>query len=119
MKKIYFLKTCSTCQRILKSLNLSSDFQIQDIKETPLTAEDLEKLKSIAGSYEDLFSRRAKLYKEMGLKNEKLSERDYRNYILEHYTFLKRPVIVYGQEIFIGNSSKTIESVKIAIRNEK
>ena len=119
MKKIYFLKTCSTCQRILKSLNLSSDFQIQDIKETPLTAEDLEKLKSIAGSYEDLFSRRAKLYKEMGLKNEKLSERDYRNYILEHYTFLKRPVIVYGQEIFIGNSSKTIERVKIAISNEK
>lgn len=118
MKKIYFLKTCSTCQRILKSLNLSSDFQIQDIKETPLTAEDLEKLKSIAGSYEDLFSRRAKLYKEMGLKNEKLSERDYRN-LLEHYTFLKRPVIVYGQEIFIGNSSKTIERVNIAISNEK
>ena len=66
-----------------------------------------------------MFSRRAKLYKEMRLKNEKLSERDYRNYILEHYTFLKRPVIVYGQEIFIGNSSKTIERVKIAISNEK
>ena len=55
----------------------------------------------------------------MGLKNEILSERDYRNYILEHYTFLKRPVIVYGQEIFIGNSSKTIEKVKVALRDEK
>ena len=119
MKKIYFLKTCSTCQRILKSLNLSSDFQIQDIKETPLTAEDLEKLKSIAGSYEDLFSKRAKLYKEIGLKNEKLSERDYRNYILEHYTFLKRPIIVYEGEIFIGNNSKNIKSAITALSNEK
>ena len=49
----------------------------------------------------------------MGLKNVKLNEREYRNYILEHYTFLKRPVIVYGQEIFI-KCSKTIERVKIA-----
>jgi len=118
MKKIYFLKTCSTCQRILKSLNLSSDFQIQDIKETPLTAEDLEKLKSIAGSYEDLFSRRAKLYKEMGLKNESLEERDYKRYILDYYTFLKRPVLVIQQQIFIGNSPKTIAAAKLALAHE-
>ena len=118
MKKIYFLKTCSTCQRILKSLNLSSDFQIQDIKETPLTVEDLEKLKSIAGSYEDLFSRRAKLYKEMGLKNESLEERDYKRYILDHYTFLKRPVLVVEQQIFIGNNPKTIAAAKLALPHE-
>ena len=51
-------------------LNLSSDFEIQDIKEISLTVKDLEELRSIAGSYKALFSRRAKLYKEMGLKNE-------------------------------------------------
>ena len=119
MKKIYSLKTCSTCQRILKTLNLRSDFQIQDIKETPLSVNDLEKLKSMTGSYEALFSKRAKLYKEMGLKNEKLIEKDYKHYILEHYTFLKRPIIVYEEEIFIGNSSKNIKSAISALSDEK
>ena len=119
MKKIYSLKTCSTCQCILKTLNLRSDFQIQDIKETPLSVNDLEKLKSMTGSYEALFSKRAKLYKEKGLKNEKLIEKDYKHYILEHYTFLKRPIIVYEEEIFIGNSSKNIESAVTALSDEK
>ena len=119
MKKIYSLKTCSTCQCILKTLNLRSDFQIQDIKETPLSVNDLEKLKSMTGSYEALFSKRAKLYKEKGLKNEKLIEKDYKHYILEHYTFLKRPIIVYEEEIFIGNSSKNIESAITALSDEK
>jgi arsenate reductase len=41
-------------------------------------------------------------------KNENLSENDIKHLILEHYTFLSRPVIVYEDDIFIGNSSKTI-----------
>jgi len=31
---------------------------------------------------------------------------------LEEYTFLKRPVFIYNNEIFIGNAKKTIESLK-------
>ncbi|MGB1324372.1 MAG: arsenate reductase family protein, partial [Flavobacteriaceae bacterium] len=71
-----------------------------------------------AGSYEALFSRRAKLYGEMGLKNESLTERDYKHYILKHYTFLKRPILVIEQQIFIGNSPKTIAAAKLALAHE-
>ena len=116
MKKIYYLKTCNTCMRILKELNLSSDFILQDIKEHPLTANQLEELHNISGSYEALFSKRAKLYKEMDLKNANLQERDFKHYILEHYTFLKRPVIVFDDLIFIGNSKKVIEDAKQCIK---
>lgn len=112
MKKVYFLKTCNTCLRILKEINLSSDFVLQDIKEKEITVKQLEELHALSGSYESLFSKRAKLYKEMELKNQKLSERDFRYYLLYHYTFLKRPVIVSGEQIFIGNSKKTVESAK-------
>lgn len=76
MKKIYYFKSCNTCLRILKSLALSDKFELHDIKENPLISSDLEHLKILAGSYEALFSRRAKLYGEMGLKNESLTERD-------------------------------------------
>lgn len=110
MKKIYYLKTCNTCMRILKDLNLTSDFILQDIKEEPLTAQQLEELHKLSGNYEALFSKRAKLYKEMDLKNANLQERDFKHYILDHYTFLKRPVIVVDSSIFIGNSKKIVEA---------
>ena len=110
MKKIYYLKTCNTCMRILKDLNLPSDFILQDIKEEPLTAQQLEELHKLSGNYEALFSKRAKLYKEMDLKNANLQECDFKHYILDHYTFLKRPVIVVDSSIFIGNSKKIVEA---------
>jgi arsenate reductase len=112
MKKVYYLKTCSTCIRILKELNLSSDFILQDIKSDEITVKQLEYMKTLAGSYEALFSKKAKLYKEMGLKTQTLQERDYKHYILEHYTFLRRPVIIIDDAIFIGNSKQVIENTK-------
>ncbi|QCE41386.1 arsenate reductase family protein [Psychroserpens sp. NJDZ02] len=115
MKKVYYLKTCSTCLRILKELNLPSDFELQDIKTNPLTLEQVEELKALSGSYEALFSKRAKLYKEKGLKDQNLTEEDYKQYLLEHYTFLSRPVIVINDAIFIGNSKKTTEATKLAL----
>tara|TARA_Y100000991_G_scaffold119580_1_gene90249 strand:- start:496 stop:852 length:357 start_codon:yes stop_codon:yes gene_type:complete len=117
MKKIYYLKTCSTCQRIIKALNLSKDFTQQDIKITPISASDLEVLKSMSGSFEALFSKRARLYKKMGLNNKILREADYRQYILGQYTFLKRPVLVIKDQIFIGNSPKTMAAAKLALTN--
>ena len=115
MNKIYYLKTCSTCVRIIKTLNLPSTFIFQDIKEQEITVKQLEQLQKLSGSYEALFSKRAKLYKEMGLKDQNLTEKDFKHYILEHYTFLSRPVIIFNNQIFIGNSTKTVEAAKKAI----
>ena len=115
MKKIYYLKTCSTCVRILKELNIDENVILQDIKEEPITAKQLEEMKALSGSYESLFSRRAKLYKEMGLKDVPLKEKDYKHYILEHYTFLSRPVTIVDNEIFVGNSKATTEKAKQAL----
>lgn len=118
MKKIYHLSTCNTCQRILKEINPPSSFIFQDIKEEKITEEQLDQMQELAGSYEALFSRRARLYKEKDLKNEDLDEGRYKNLILEHYTFLKRPVIINNGEIFIGNSKKTLEAAKKSIHSE-
>jgi len=101
--------------RILKDLNLPTNFILQDIKEEPLTVLQLEELYKLAGNFEALFSKRAKLYKEMDLKNANLQERDFKHYILDHYTFLKRPVIVVDNSIFIGNSKKVVEAAKQSI----
>ncbi len=118
MKKVYYSKTCSTCIRILKDLNLPSEFVLQDIKKEEITVKQLEEMKELSGSYEALFSKRSKLYKEMDLKNQQLEERDYKHYILEHYTFLSRPVIINSDQIFIGNSKSNVEAAKMAIHSK-
>ncbi|VXB79439.1 conserved hypothetical protein [Flavobacterium sp. 9AF] len=110
MRKIYFLKTCDTCKRIIKSLPNTADFIFQDIKEEPISVKQLEEMYTLTNSYEVLFSKRAKLYKEMGLKDEELQEEDFKRYILEHYTFLNRPVIIIEDKIFVGNSPKTLQA---------
>lgn len=111
MQKVYFLSTCSTCKRIMDTLNLDG-FELQDIKTKPITPDQLDEMKALAGSYEALFSRRAMKYKSMGLANKNLTEADYRQLILEEYTFLKRPVLIAGDEIFIGSAKKTVEALQ-------
>ena len=110
MKKVFFLKTCDTCKRILKE-NDFTGFDLHEIKSTAITEEELDEMKQLAGSYEALFSRRAQNYKKLGLKDVELSEDDIKNYILTDYTFLKRPVVVDGKTIFIGNEKKNLEAL--------
>ena len=112
MKKIYYLKTCSTCQRILKEIEADKHgFELQNIKVDKITPAQLEEMKDLAGSYEALFSRKAMKYKALGLKDKSLSEEDYKNYILEEYTFLKRPVTIIEDKIFVGNAKKVTEAI--------
>ena len=111
MRKIYHLSTCSTCKRILKELDAKKHgFLLQDIKTEPISSAQLAEMKEMAGSYEALFSRRAMKYKSLGLKDKELSEVAIKQYILSEYTFLKRPVILIEDQIFVGNSKKVVAS---------
>ena len=110
MKKVYHLSTCDKCRDIIKRLGGLSEFDKHDIKNAPIAEEELDHLKTLVGSYEALFSKRAQLYHEMKLKHDDLQEHDYKKYLLKEYTFLKRPVIVVGDQIFVGNEKRTVEA---------
>ena len=114
MNRVYHLSNCTTCKKILASLPENNLRQI-DIKQTPLTESEVDELAKLAGSYEKLFSRKAMLYKSLGLKDKNLKEKDFRKYLLEHYTFLSRPVFVIDGNIYIGNSKSNVEKVIAAL----
>ena len=114
MNKIYHLATCGTCQRILGEIPKLKRFELQDIKTEPITPAQLDEMKKLAGSYEALFSKIALKYRSLGLNQMKLTEKDYRKYILEEYTFLKRPVMIAGKDIFIGNAPKVTAAMVAA-----
>ena len=117
MDKIYYLASCDTCRKIIKSLPKGIELEFHDIRQDKITVEELEKMRELAGSYEALFSKRAQLYKERGLKNQTLTEEDYKALILEHYTFLSRPVFIIKNEIFIGNSQPNILKLMKTLEN--
>ncbi|MEO1437012.1 MAG: ArsC/Spx/MgsR family protein [Bacteroidota bacterium] len=118
-KRIFHLETFSTCKRIINELELDGKgFELQNIKVDKITPDQIDRMKELAGSYEALFSRRAMKFRSMGLKEKVLSETDYRQLILDEYTFLKRPVILIGDQIFVGSIKKNVEAAKKQIHAE-
>jgi arsenate reductase (glutaredoxin) len=110
MRKIYHLSSCSTCQKIIKEIKPDSSVEMQDIKLENIDGETLDWIKEKVGSYEALFSKRAMKFRSMGLNEMQLTEADYRKYILEEYTFMKRPFMIVDGEVYIGNSKKVVEA---------
>ena len=117
MDKIYYLASCDTCRKIIKSLPKNHNLTFHDIKQDPITVAELEQMRALSGSYEVLFSKKAQLYKSMDLKNKSLTEEDYKKFILEHYTFLSRPVFIIKNKIYIGNTQQNMHQVMLALGN--
>ena len=111
MKKVFYLKTCDTCLKILKKFNLK-DWELREIKINPVTAAVLEEMYKLAGSYEELFSKKSNQIQLREIDPKTLQENDYKELILDHYTFLKRPVFMTDKEIFIGNEKKNIDALR-------
>ena len=117
MNKIYYLASCDTCRKIIKALPQGHNLVFHDIKQDPITEKQLDEMYQLSGSYETLFSKKAQLYKSLGLKDKVLTEADFKKYILEHYTFLSRPVFIINGAIYIGNSQQNIFQVHKALSN--
>ena len=111
MKKVYFLKTCSTCKRIMSEFDLT-DFEQREIKSNAVSEEELQEMYALSKSYEALFSKKSTQIKERNIDVKALQEEDFKKLILEDYRFLKRPVFIINQEIFIGSDKKNIELLR-------
>jgi len=92
-----------------------NDCRLQDIKHEPITEEQIDEMIALAGSAEALFSKRARKYKELGLKDKTLNDSDIRALILEEYTFVKRPVLIHEGTAYIGNSPKVVGAAAAAL----
>ncbi len=106
MSEIYFygLPSCSTCQKALRRLEYHRvpPAKLRNIKEEPLSREEIEKMAKMLGGAENLFSRRSVKYRELGLRDKTLSEAEMLDLMASEYTFLKRPVLVMNDEAVAG-----------------
>ncbi|NEN23880.1 hypothetical protein G3O08_10245 [Cryomorpha ignava] len=116
MNKFYYLDTCDTCKRIMKELPLSGNVTLREIKSSPPTETEIDSLGKKAGSYEAIFSKRARKYRELGLNTQKLAEADFKKYLLSDYTFLKRPVLETSATAISGNSKIATDIMREALK---
>ena len=58
MKKVFYLKTCDTCLKILKQFDLNG-WEKREIKTQPITEEEIEEMYKISQSYEALFNKKS------------------------------------------------------------
>lgn len=114
MKRFFYLETCDTCRRIMKELEPGDEVELREIKSSPLSEQEVDRLAEKAGGYEAIFSKRARKYRALGLHERKLKEEDYRHYLLEDYTFLKRPVLETDERVIAGNSKSSVTEMKAA-----
>jgi arsenate reductase len=119
MKTVFYLKNCNTSKRVIKEADIDESFVMRDIKEERLTPEEIDMLAKIAGSYKALFSKKARKYREYNLHLENLTEDDYRKYLCEDYTFLKRPTIVIDEKIFVGSHRNTVKELGYYLKHQK
>ncbi|MGB1730134.1 MAG: arsenate reductase family protein, partial [Crocinitomicaceae bacterium] len=102
----FYLKTCDTCRRILKELNVPDELILREIKSSPVTPAELENIKVHFASYEELFNKRAVKFRS--IDSSSFKDVDYKKLLLSDYTFLKRPVLLMEDKAFAGNSKETI-----------
>lgn len=111
MKKVFYLNTCDTCRKILAQFDLS-DWELREIKKEPVSKKELEEMYKKTKSYEALFSKKSAQIKLRELDAKSLTENDFKDLLLDHYTFLKRPVFLTDDQIFVGNDKKNIEALQ-------
>lgn len=111
MKKVFYLNTCDTCRKILTQFDLT-DWELREIKKEPITKEELAEMYKKTKSYEALFSKKSTQIKSRGIDVKSLEEKDFKKLLLDHYTFLKRPVFITDDRIFVGNDKKNVEALR-------
>lgn len=112
--RVYWLPYCSTCVKSDQHLKAKGATVARyiNVKEEKVTRAELEELCRALGGVDKLFSKRAMKYRAWGLNEKELSDEDMLNYMLEEYTFIKRPAIVTKEgRVLAGFSAKQYDAL--------
>ena len=108
----YWSQGCSTCQKAVRWLGRrdAKISKFRDIKDEPLSRNEIEKLAKMLGGPEELFSKRSIKYREMKLGEREVPPAEMLDLMSGEYTFLKRPIMVIGDKAVASFFEKTFDS---------
>jgi arsenate reductase len=115
MNTYIYLSTCTTCMRILKDLKLPQGTKLQDVKQRPISQAQLDALYQITQSYENLINKRSRILAALKKEGKVLTETDYKHLLETEYGTLKRPILLWGGNYYMGNAKKTVAAMQQAV----
>ena len=101
--------------RIIKELGIQDAPFLQDVKQHKGTTEQLAFLYAYTNSYEALINKRGRVYAQMKREGTSFSEVVYKSMLEKEYSCLKRPILIWSNEVFLGNAKATITAMKTAL----
>ncbi len=109
MIKIYHLKSCDSCRKVLKVFKAAgADYAAIDVRETPLSVDILSRFLDNFG-WETLINRRSTTWRGLS-EDEKSSAGDNALSLLQSYpALMKRPVIDGPAGLTLGTAKADIE----------
>ena len=115
MNTYIYLSTCNTCMRILKNLNLPEGTKLQDVKQDPISQAQLETLYAVTHSYEQLINKRSRVLQALNKAGKTLDENGYKQLLETEYSCLKRPILHWENNFYLGNAKKRVAAMQQAI----
>jgi arsenate reductase-like glutaredoxin family protein len=94
---------------------LPEEVVLREIKSNPITPEELEEIKKHFSSYEELFNKRAVKFRS--IDSSSFEDTDYKKLLLSDYTFLKRPVLLFDDKAFSGNSKAVVTKMSLYLES--
>ena len=104
MIKLYTAPSCLSCRKVKKYFKDNNiPFIEKSIINTKLTKDDIYRmLLSSENGFDDIISKRSKIIKENNIDIDNMKLNELMDFIIEHPTILKRPIIVSDMELQVG-----------------
>ena len=120
--ELYWLPHCSTCQKakvFLEEQGVSFTL-VHDIKAIALSEAQVKRLVEAVGGVDALFSKRAMKFRQWGLHEKELSQDELLAYMVQEYTFIKRPVTILSNgDAFAGFAPKQMANYFESLKSSK
>ena len=111
MKTMLWMKsTCTTCREAKAKLAaLGIEAEVRDYAKQPLTAAELEAL--LPADPSPMLGTKSPKYRELGLKDRKLSKAEAIALMVQDNNLLKRPILLHPKGVIIGFDKPAYETL--------
>ena len=110
MIQVYGIKNCNKVRDTFSWLEENDiEYEFIDLKKEPLKRDELQSLANQIG-LDVLVNKRGMKWRQLGLKDKDLSDKELFNVLLENQTMIKRPVLVRDQAILVGYDEDSFEA---------
>ena len=110
---VYQKPSCTTCRQVYKALKESGvDFDAVDYYLEPIPKPKLQELlKKMGMSAAELLRKKEPIYKELGLAEKNLTDREILDLMAEHPDLIQRPIVEKGAKAILARPAERLKEI--------